>query len=327
MSEEESSSNSNGEYEVEAILGDRTKKIYDKNKKRFKSIQEFLIKWVGYKKKTWEPTQNLENCKEILNDYIQTKKKNSPNSPNKMAYSKKNKITKLNSIENSLLSYKSKENNKYAPKLDNNENNKNNTIINNNISEKDKPKIIFTTSKINKEKSKKLNKKNEKDNINYDNIDFDIDIIDGNESPLSNKSNLINKNDFNSESTFDPINNIENNSQYSTKEKILQKKRKRNNIITDESNYSISIDDPNMKFENLNKNNSKNDNSSFMGISQIAIPKNQNEKFSYVYKMNKNNNILLVSGKSSNLNIPTQEILKCYEKILIDNLGGKTIHF
>lgn len=49
-----------GEWEVEKIIKQRKK-----HKKK-----EYLIKWVGYSKPTWEPESNLVNCQELLKDFL-----------------------------------------------------------------------------------------------------------------------------------------------------------------------------------------------------------------------------------------------------------------
>ena len=46
-----------GEYAVEKILRHDSK------------TNRFHVQWVGTRQHTWEPLQNLENCKEIMSDY------------------------------------------------------------------------------------------------------------------------------------------------------------------------------------------------------------------------------------------------------------------
>ncbi|KAF9429299.1 Eukaryotic translation initiation factor 2 subunit 3 [Entomortierella beljakovae] len=68
-STEDDSSNSDSsdyseEFEVEAIVGIRDIKPGES--------PQFFVKWVGYSDEhnTWEPMENLENCKEILKSYL-----------------------------------------------------------------------------------------------------------------------------------------------------------------------------------------------------------------------------------------------------------------
>ena len=58
------------EWEVESILKERTKKTKDKKTGRIKPVKEYLVKWLGYKDPTWEPEENLENCQELLKDFL-----------------------------------------------------------------------------------------------------------------------------------------------------------------------------------------------------------------------------------------------------------------
>lgn len=49
-------------YEVEAIIGHR------KNN----SNNEYLVQWKGFPKEdaTWEPAENLTDCKKAINDFL-----------------------------------------------------------------------------------------------------------------------------------------------------------------------------------------------------------------------------------------------------------------
>ena len=51
------------EYEVEALL----KKCTRGSKKKW--IVEFLVKWKGYDKPTWEPEENLTNVPDLLLEF------------------------------------------------------------------------------------------------------------------------------------------------------------------------------------------------------------------------------------------------------------------
>ena len=64
------------EYEVEAIVDDRKiRDHYDRKEKKWIYIKQYLIKWVGYKRRSWEPEENLDNCGKLLNEYIKKKNK------------------------------------------------------------------------------------------------------------------------------------------------------------------------------------------------------------------------------------------------------------
>ncbi|KAE8988995.1 hypothetical protein PR003_g21164 [Phytophthora rubi] len=58
-----------GEFEVEAILDDRTPLSTSTNR----AVREFKVKWVGYEEPTWEPATNL-SCGGLLYDYLRQKR-------------------------------------------------------------------------------------------------------------------------------------------------------------------------------------------------------------------------------------------------------------
>ncbi|OWZ03781.1 hypothetical protein PHMEG_00024431, partial [Phytophthora megakarya] len=58
-----------GEFEVEAILNDRTPMSTSTDR----PVREFEVKWVGYDETTWEPASNL-SCGGLLYDYLWKKK-------------------------------------------------------------------------------------------------------------------------------------------------------------------------------------------------------------------------------------------------------------
>ena len=55
------------EWEVEAVLYHRQRK----HKRRGKISHDYFVKWKGYgmEEASWEPEQNLDNCKELLQEY------------------------------------------------------------------------------------------------------------------------------------------------------------------------------------------------------------------------------------------------------------------
>ena len=60
------------EWEVEKILKERPKRRKNPKTGRMEFIKEYLVKWVGYNKPSWEPEENLEHSKEILKDFLIT---------------------------------------------------------------------------------------------------------------------------------------------------------------------------------------------------------------------------------------------------------------
>ena len=63
----------NKEWEVEQIIQERKKHIKNKKTGKTSDVTEYLVKWVGFKTPTWEPEENLENCKELLGKYLLSK--------------------------------------------------------------------------------------------------------------------------------------------------------------------------------------------------------------------------------------------------------------
>ena len=216
--------------------------------------------------------------------------------------------------------------------------------------------------KKNKNKKTVKNKEKDKEKEKYNNIDFDIDIEDDNNNDEAFSSNLNNNsnNEFYSESSLEPLNTLDKLYEKDKKMKEnLEKKRERSDIS---SEYSISIDDPNMKtdntsqncshlnhlFDNCNNkcnicNNSNNNNKSrssnsnnsssnnhineFLRISQVQIPSKENDPISLVCKMKNKEKEFNIIGARKSLNIPKEEIIKSYEMILKNYLGGKTVNF
>lgn len=107
------------EYEVEKITNDRKKRIYNNSKKSFSYVKEYLIKWVGFTRKTWEPEENLSNCQDLLKEYFKSKGQ-------KSAKKKKNKLGDKDNKKNFKFLGKKK-------KLKNINNSNNNTLTNNKL--------------------------------------------------------------------------------------------------------------------------------------------------------------------------------------------------
>ena len=62
------------EYDVEDIMDERMVKIHEDKSRKYKLVKEYLVKWVGYKRRTWEPKENLKNCPLIFEKYLKSKK-------------------------------------------------------------------------------------------------------------------------------------------------------------------------------------------------------------------------------------------------------------
>ena len=92
------------EFDVEDIVNERKIRKYVKRSKKYITKREYLVKWLGYRKKTWEPEENLKNCKEILDKYFKRKKIESNGDRDKnMIY---NQLLKLSECQKNNHSYK-----------------------------------------------------------------------------------------------------------------------------------------------------------------------------------------------------------------------------
>jgi len=298
MTSGESASGSKDEYEVEAIIKDRLRSAFDEETGKYKNVKEYLIKWVGYKTKSWEPAQNLEGCQELLQNYINNKrKKMQKNTKTPYRFRKKNANNGIKGIEKQKRSYYLSDDNE-DDLGDNNKNNKSN--IKSNI---------------------KTRLREEKKATNGFENDFDIDVVNEEiESPFKKKEN-----DYN-----DKTKNAKNLN-------LMNKKRRRkdSNIsisiddshVKTDSNSKLNQNEIANLNQEINKNNSDN-NEKFIGITQVIIPKNKNEPICIYYDILKNNKIICVEGYSQNSKlISKDEIITCYESILKHYLGGKRLKF
>ena len=146
----------NKEWEVEKILKERSKLKKNKKTGTMQSIKEYLIKWVGYKSPTWEPEENLENCQELLKDFLIGKllQKYQNENKKKKNFSKK-ELSHFEDYPN-IPDFKKEKNIKQSYNLNSEEQSTiNNSINNNSISNK---KCIF--KKMNNSKLSVLEEEN-----------------------------------------------------------------------------------------------------------------------------------------------------------------------
>ena len=345
------------EFEVEAILKHRLgKKRNKKYDPYYKDKFEYLIKWVGYSKPSWEPESCLDNCHEILNEY------------KKLAFSrnKKNKrVNKYNIYEKS-------------------HNNEANLFLPRSFIKASSKKIIpsikclLKDDSFIKEHKTKYNKrrKSPEYKIKKENILLDTDKgFSGNKEKTEEKKN--NHNELHKEK----INNINNNvtdcnnisvqnnytfNKYSLStecdccsccndiirgdksirsnnilmtedfedKKYCSKKRKRSDSLFS-SNPIVKEDskkeDLCIKIKTL-ENNSNSDTEAtktikFIEINQIKVPLNNHENLSIVCKFNINGKIVDING-TRHLNLfPKEEILNYYEYIIKQYHKGKSFIF
>ena len=92
--------NEDQEWEVEKIMKERIKRRKNPKTGKMECIKEYLVKWIGFDDPSWEPEQNLDNCKELLSEFLIKRLKNSSKSfikaktPIKMNSKKNNKVVR-----------------------------------------------------------------------------------------------------------------------------------------------------------------------------------------------------------------------------------------
>lgn len=58
------------EWEVESIEAHRINTVKNRKNSAYELRKEYLLKWKGFPLPTWEPEENLQNCKDLLKDYL-----------------------------------------------------------------------------------------------------------------------------------------------------------------------------------------------------------------------------------------------------------------
>ena len=154
------------EWEVESIKKERTKKVKDKETGRIKYVKEYLVKWLGYDDPTWEPEENLENCQELLKDFLLSQ------IMKKLKSSKKPEKTEDESDE--CTPHLSKKNDKLNNKK------RKSPDTPNNITDDEQEKSASTVSNSISKSHEWKNKKKKKEELAYDNDDDEIKEIDMN---------------------------------------------------------------------------------------------------------------------------------------------------
>jgi hypothetical protein len=234
-----------GEFEVEKILDYRKISKMDENTKKLYVVEEYLIKWLGYDEITWEPLSNLDNCKELLNEFKKKMKKKIPSkSINKNTKSKnplkinknankvsKEKFTEISKITKNCIKTKKPKKMK-NPKKKYLQQNKSYDNI------KTKSEKINLKQEFQRAKNKDKNDKN-KANISESKINnSNVKYLDKNRYVLYRceivkKSIIIDTNNSNpsKKSIYDKIifNEIFPDDKFAKIENNIGKKRKRNN--------------------------------------------------------------------------------------------------
>lgn len=343
----------NQEYEVEKITDMR--QYFKKNliTKKLELNTEYLIKWVGYEQLTWEPLENLDNCKQLLKEFYKEQKKllkkNVKVKNEKFKKKKKNEMKKNikgkkrnnNKSHNSLLKNKTKTKiskkifltQKIIGYINNYIINQNNLL--GNEDKKDNKNIVLDKDNINNNSN--LNESQQ----NSDKEKYIENVHEKNEN--DNKLKIINGeiNDENNE-----INNID----YKSMERIYELEKinfldnkfmpleQFTNCIGSDYDDKINFDsipygiiDEKAEFMNKKRNNEivedydETNKIIIKQINNLMIPKNKKDNFliniTYLNKLD--NKIYTKDFESNNKIIPKEYLIKYYEYLLFEKSKGK----
>ena len=196
------------EWEVESIKKERTKKVKDKETGRTKYVKEYLVKWLGYEDPTWEPEENLENCQELLKDFLLSqimKKLKSSKKPEKTE-DESDECTPHLSKKNEILNNKKRKSPETPNNITDDEQEKSASTVSNSISKshewknKKKKKKEIADDNDNDEikeidmnydiEIEKKEKPKTKDNINKDKKEKFLDTIDGNTITIKDEKDV-----------------------------------------------------------------------------------------------------------------------------------------
>ena len=343
---------SDKEWEVEKIIKERTKLKKNKRTGKIEPIKEYLVRWIGYNYPTWEPESNLENCQEILQDFLREeaikklkkyKKKSKSQIPNSLNH-KKYKRKKLgNSVQfgaEEMSTFSNSNNNGHIGKINHkrkHSDNLNNNVIEygNNIHKNEKAPPILRNSKIttssldieldedNKKSISRPQNENENNIINNENIGINND---------RNNVNNFYSNDDKKDDDLDYLITLDEFAHCSYFEDNLNKnlKIKPEKIIKKEREEVFNSNFINKKRKKLKKEKNfedkKNKNKiEIMEIYSVQIPKISNENYKINAKYKQNNKIYINEFESTSNDIPKDYLIKYYEEILFKFKNGEKI--
>eukprot|EP00833_Pecoramyces_ruminatium_P009141 jgi/Orpsp1_1/1183173/evm.model.c7180000084178.2 len=220
--QEESETYSEEEYEVEAIL----------DKKKKKGGIYYKIKWLGYDEITWEPECNLENARELVENF--EKEYNKKNKPTRHLVSKA-KLLKLNKSKGKSPIKDDDDDDDYS---DNND-----TIL-----------PIDKKVENNISKNKEIEDNFEKNKSSNDNIRDNL-----------KKNNSSNNNITNTKNIYLRNRTVDNTNKGKAKDKESEKiedKEKENDKKKNNSSKSLNVELEKNSLKNINLNNKDNKNES-----------------------------------------------------------------
>jgi len=296
MTDSESSQSNGSEFEVEAIENDRITEYKDPKTRRTKNIREYLIKWVGYRRRSWEPEENLENCLQMLEQYKKNKKKlnkgivkNNKNNSNTNTNNKNTSKNNTNTIPNTKLS-------RTPMKFVVNKANRRNLRPRDTKTKENNSKSDFCKSNV---INNDINNKNYKTNNKPFNPYYS-DEEDDKFSPANHYNSLL----------FPHLSNTENNSQTSGDSgKNETEKKLKKNEMNSLGDYDIDIENWLNKEANNNENNNNinniivNNNSFFDRLERIKEKGKEKEQNSLKINLLKRKRKLILPDDSDNSSI------------------------
>ena len=337
------------EWEVEKILRVRQRLKRNKKTKKTEKVNEFLVKWKGYKKATWEPEENLENCQVLLLDFYQKhnlpkakrqpktiksyqiyakqkqKQRIIPNTPilrNKKRWKNReiqieDPSTFSNSYANNLrMHFKKKEPNEISIVEDKNE--EPNMLYDIEIVD-DKANDEIKTTNQSKVKKKIVDKKEPKvfqiTEVEEENKNMNYDVYNEGPTNLDKYEHSIyldqedNDNDIQVQENYEEA--PKKNENKSKVIKYLEKKIRKDNIFDNGGNMSVRSDENDNKFK-------------VIGIYGMKVPQDSERGILVSIKYKKNNKIYLEEFNTKLEEVPSDYLSKYYEMFICENFKGRT---
>lgn len=215
--------NEEQEWEVERILKEKIKRRKNPKTGRMECIKEYLVKWIGFDDPSWEPEQNLDNCKELLSEFLIQKLKKTSNS-----FIKAKTPIKFNSKNNKklLTEYKTSRKLYFSQnQIIDEPSTGSNSFSNNNLCLLNKKR-----NRNRKNKSKKYSEitvLEENDEVqNMQNMHYDIEIIDDNKEEEKANEMIPNSKENSNILITNPSKESRNTAEFNLNKNISQDKNK-----------------------------------------------------------------------------------------------------
>jgi len=277
------------EFEVEKILDERTIPIKDEETGDKIYQKEYLVKWVGYKKPTWEPEENLEHSQDLLKDFFMHKI---------IEISKEKKSIKNNGKQivniTGTTVYIDKKRKRSADIIEEIKEDIDQEPSAISSSEKNKNKKKKNQNKI----KKKANNKKQKQNINDVNV-YEIEISDNDETEEEKEAEKV------EEKKEIPI--INENITLIHEENKENKSNVSQIVYIDKSTEANSVNDLGFKIVKI------------MGM---KVPEKNSEGINLNIIIEKNNQIYLEKFNTKTEEIPNDYLVKFYERFICEKSPG-----